>query len=339
MSDTAEVDEFQDAVEPSPAPNADGIAFIGSDGGGGENDEKTFDVTHEELSLIRAQITTEYPEDYQTLSDSYLCSVASKPYSKDITIRRPYDYTMEKLKVLMDWRRGNAVFLEEMVEMVSITGTGKENEKASVEKPDRFAKAKALATSLNYGSMYWHGLDKEGRPILWIRCGRMPWYPDVEAQVNSLILLADAGIKAMPKGTTDFVVISDSNSPPPPNPQFMINVLQALVKGYPDRLSLLVSCPVGTIIQMIMKVLLPLMPGRLASKIVLVRDEDTIPKLAAILSGGKDDIPDFLGGTSSHDGLYPVDGTYPERTLKFDYRGMVRRLEEATKEFSEAQSS
>jgi len=333
MSNTAEADEFQDAVESSN----NGIALAATCGG--ENDERTFDVSHEELSLIRAQLASDYPDDYQTMSDDYVCSVASKPYSKDPNIRRPLEYTIEKLTTLMDWRSGSAVGMEEMLELVSIPGTGEENTKAMVDNPDRFNKAKALAASLNYGSMYWHGLDKVGRPVLWIRCGRMPWYPDVEAQVNSLILLADAGIRQMPKGTTDFVVVSDSNSPPPPNPQFMINVLQALVKGYPDRLNLLVSCPVGTIIQMIMKVLMPLMPGRLASKIVLVSEEETKEKLSALLKEGAADIPEFLGGPCNHDGLYPSEGTFPERTLKFDYRGMVRRLGEATEEFRELQSS
>ena len=43
----------------------------------------------------------------------------------------------------------------------------------AVEDPDRYTKAKALATSMNYASMYWHGLDQKGRPILWIRTDRM----------------------------------------------------------------------------------------------------------------------------------------------------------------------
>jgi len=337
MSNTGEVDEFQDAVESSSTPTPNEIALAASTGD--DDDEQTFDVRQDELTLLRAQLASDYPEDYQTLSDDYVCSVASKPYSKDTSIRRPLEYTTEKLNILMGWRQDNAVMMEEMVDLVSMPETGKENAEAMVENPDLFTKAKALAVSMNYGSMYWHGLDKVGRPVLWIRCGRMPWYPDVEAQVSSLILLADAGIKYMPKGITDFVVISDSNSPPPPNPQFMINVLQALVKGYPDRLNLLVSCPVGTIIQMIMKVLLPLMPGRLASKIVLVSEEETIEKLGGILENGVDDIPDFLGGKCSHEGMYPTEGTFPERTLKFDYQGMLRRLDEATKQFEEEKSS
>lgn len=137
----------------------------------------------------------------------------------------------------------------------------------------------------------------------------------------------------MPKGVTDFVVIADSNSPPPPNPTFMLNLLSALVKGYPDRLNHLVSCPVGTIIQTVMKLLLPLMPQRLASKIVLIGHEDAKAKLSKILLNGEEDIPVFLGGTANHDQFYPEGGSFQDKVLKFDFDGMVKRLEIAVAEF------
>jgi len=307
-------DEFVDAVE--------------------DGKEKTFEVTSEELSVIRAELACEFPDDYNYLSDDYVLSVASKPYSKDMTKRRPLEYTMEKLSHVMEWREeSGAVSMRDMLDLANGPDTATE----AVENPDRFTKAKALATSLNYGSMYWHGIDTEGRPVLWIRCGRMPWYPDVEAQVNALILLADTGIKCMPKGVTDFVVISDSNSPPPPNPQFMINVLKALVRGYPDRLALLISAPVGSIIQFIMKLLIPLMPGRLASKLVLADAEEGKKKIQEILLNGEDDVPTFMGGTCNHDELYPTEGYCPNRgqgNLKFDFYGMEERLQKVIQEYT-----
>lgn len=296
------------------------------------NTDVTFDVTQEEVSVIRAELACEFPDDYKFLSDDYITSVASKPYSKDTSVRRPIEYTMKKLKDVMEWREGNAVGLNDMLDLA----IGGDNTTEAVENPEKYTKAKAFATSLNYGSMYWHGLDIEGRPVLWIRTDRMPWYPDVEAQVNALILLADAGIQLMPKGVTDFVVLSDSNSPPPPNPQFMINLLSALVKGFPDRLHELVSCPVGSIIQFVMKLLLPLMPSRLASKIILIGQEDSKEKLGKMLMNGEDDIPTFLGGTADHDMFYPKEGMFPDKPLTFDYTGMKRRLESAVKAYQEA---
>jgi len=315
----AESDEFLDAVE-------------GEESEDGER-EATFEVTKEELSIIRAELASEFPEEYQSLSDDYVLSVASKPYSKDPTVRRPLDYSMDKLKGVMKWRTDKAIGLTDMLTLAEGPSTATE----AVEDPDRYTKAKALATSMNYASMYWHGLDKKGRPILWIRTDRMPWYPDVEAQVNVLIILAEEGIKVMPEGITDFVVLSDSNSPPPPNPQFMMNLLDALVKGYPDRLKLLISCPVGSIIQFVMNLLIPLMPGRLASKIVLVSQDDSKGKLGEILLNGEEDIPTFLGGTKDHEQMYPKSGKFSDRTLTFDFEGMKERLAKSVEEFKSKQ--
>ena len=100
--------------------------------------------------------------------------------------------------------------------IVEITGTTVTPE--AVENPARYAKAVALCKAVNNSSLYWHGYTKDGRPILWIRTNRKPWYPDVDAEVNALILMADAGIRSMPAGITDFVCISESSYPPPPNP-------------------------------------------------------------------------------------------------------------------------
>lgn len=119
----------------------------------------------------------------------------------------------------------------------------------------------------------------------------------------------------------------------------MINVLKALVRGYPDRLHILLSAPVGSIIQFVMNLLLPLMPGRLAGKFLLKDVDDA----REILRGwtGEDDMPTFLGGKVSHDELYPEEGYSKNKgrgTLKFDYFGMVERLQEAARGWEEKQT-
>jgi len=146
--------------------------------------------------------------------------------------------------------------------------------------------------------------------------------------------MTDAGIRGMPKKTTDFVVIADSTSPPPPNPSFMIEMLKALVKGYPDRLGLLVSAPISSIIQFVMNLLLPLMPGRLASKVILIGAEDVKSKLDGIID--EKDIPDFMGGEANHDKYYPIESQCTNKgqgNLKFDWYGMIDRLQAAKEEF------
>jgi len=303
-------DEFEDAVEEEDV----------------EDSSNDFKVTPEELSIIRAELACEFPEDYDYLSDAYVLSVASKPYSKDPSIRRPLEYSMEKLSHVMEWRANEgAPDMEDLVRL----GNGPES---AAENYEELTKAKALTTSLNTGSLYWHGFTKDGHPILWVRTDRKPWYPDVDADVNALILLADAGIKCMPRNITEFVTISDSASPPPPNPTFMIKMLKALVRGYPDRLHSLHSAPVSSIVQFVMNLLIPLMPGRLASKVNLLGLDAMKEKLADMLENGEEDIPTFFGGPADHDAYYPAEGSCPNRgegSLKFDYFGMVERLEKA----------
>ena len=52
---------------------------------------KTFEVTDDELKTLRAGLEEKFPEDYTYLSDAYILSVASKPYSKDPENRRPLE--------------------------------------------------------------------------------------------------------------------------------------------------------------------------------------------------------------------------------------------------------
>jgi len=314
ISEEADDDEFKDAVEEE---EVDGF----------------FPVSPEELSIIRAELACEFPEDYSYLSDSYILSVASKPYSKDPSIRRPLEYTLEKLKHVMQWREEAGA--PDMFDLVALAN-GPESAPEAVENPDQLTKAKAMVYALNYGSTYFHGFTKDGRPVLWLRTNRKPWYPDVDAEVDALIAMADAGIKCMPDGVTEFICVSESSSPPPPNPTFMIKMLKALVKGYPDRLNVLLSAPVSSIIQFVMNLLLPLMPGRLASKVVLLDMDGVKPKLADLLYNGEEDIPTFFGGPANHDEFYPEPSQCENRgqgTLTFDWYGMVERLENAKKEF------
>ena len=118
----------------------------------------------------------------------------------------------------------------------------------------------------------------------------------------------------------------------------MVRVLKALVKGYPDRLQLLVSAPVSSIIQFVMNLLLPLMPGRLASKVALDDVDGMRKKLAEMLEGGENDIPTFFGGPADHDQFYPEESACPNRgqgSLKFDYFGMMDRLEKAKVQYEQ----
>lgn len=309
-------DEFQDAVE-----NA------------GPDRQGNWDVTVEELSIIRAELACEYPDDYSYMSDDYIISLASKPYSKDMSIRRPLDYSIEKLKAVLQWRESYGA--PDLLELIEIAN-GPDSSPEARKDPDRLAQAQAVATSLNAGGLYWHGLTKSGKPIMWIRCDRMPWYPDTVALLKALVLISDIGITRMPKGVTDFAIVADSSSPPPPHPTFLVSLMNALVKGFPDRLGTLTSAPTPSIMQFVMNLLLPLMPARLAGKFFFIGTEEARTQLEGLLLNGKDDIPNFFGGPIDHDIFYPTESYCPNRgkgNLKFDFYGMCERLEAARDDF------
>eukprot|EP00590_Aulacoseira_subarctica_P008802 CAMPEP_0172428194 /NCGR_PEP_ID=MMETSP1064-20121228/45442_1 /TAXON_ID=202472 /ORGANISM="Aulacoseira subarctica , Strain CCAP 1002/5" /LENGTH=338 /DNA_ID=CAMNT_0013172857 /DNA_START=132 /DNA_END=1145 /DNA_ORIENTATION=- len=304
----------------------------GKEEGRDELDDGNFSVTADEISTIRKELALRFP-DHVYLSDSYISSVATKPYSKDLSKRRPLEYSIEKLSHVLQWRQEfGAPNLHDFVNL----SLGPENLPEEISNPELMLMAKAVATSLNTASMYFHGFTKDGKPILWARTKRRLRRPDVEAELKTLILLVDAGVRAMPEGTTEFVVVSDSTSPPPPSPRFMIGMLKCLVKGYPDRLGMLMSAPVSYNIQFIMRLLSPLMPGSLSSKVLLYDTERVVSKLEEILPNGKDDIPTFFGGPANHDEFYPEEeyAEYQgEGSLKFDYFGMIKRLEVARDEW------
>lgn len=154
--------------------------------------------------------------------------------------------------------------------------------------------------------------------------------------------MADIGISCMAKEITDFVVIAESTSPPPPHPGFLVSLMKGLVKGYPDRLNYLISAPVSSIAQFAMKLLLPLMPGRLAPKFALMDSNAVVQKFEELLLNGKDDIPTYFGGSVDHDKFYPDEYNCPNRgegSLKFDFFGMISRLEKARDEYEASHSN
>ena len=138
----------------------------------------------------------------------------------------------------------------------------------------------------------------------------------------------------MPNTITSFVAIADSTAPPPPNPEYMIKMMKALVKGYPDRLGLLVSSPISGIVQFVTNLLLPMMPGQLSSKVHLMGREDAREKLCDVLN--EEDIPKFMGGNADHDIYYPIQSKCSNEgneILAFDWYGMIYRLTSAKDAF------
>jgi len=45
----------------------------------------------------------------------------------------------------------------------------------SVKDEEAYEKCLALVNTLNNNSIYVHGFDKVGRPVIWMRTERKPW--------------------------------------------------------------------------------------------------------------------------------------------------------------------
>lgn len=56
-----------------------------------DEEETTFFVSAAELMSVRTSLQLSFPRDCDYMSDDYIISVASKPYSKDMTRRRPLE--------------------------------------------------------------------------------------------------------------------------------------------------------------------------------------------------------------------------------------------------------
>jgi hypothetical protein len=247
---------------------------------------------------------------------------------------------MKKLLLVMEWRKEHGV--PQLPDLVALANISDEQVKSLNNVSEgRLEKAKATVATLNNSSLYWHGLTIDGRPILWLRTQRLPWFPDVDAQINALVMLADVGIQTgMPPGVTEFVAICHCTGSPPPHPKFAFRLVNALTKGFPDRLHVLWSAPVSSIVDTFMNMISPFMPARLSKKLVFLNMNHCQERLVhELLLNGFEDLPTFFGGPNEdHDKFYPEEKYCPNRgegSLKFDFYGMRERLIEQRRLFEE----
>jgi len=84
-------------------------------------------------------------------------------------VRRPLQYTIDKLLHLLKWREEvGATDVFDLLEMGKAAI-------GSVKDEEAYEKCLALVNTLNNNSIYVHGFDKVGRPVIWMRTERKPW--------------------------------------------------------------------------------------------------------------------------------------------------------------------
>ena len=241
---------------------------------------------------------------------------------------------MDKMVNVLEWRRKNhSPDLPHWMELAKDHTTQPE----SIVDSHIWTRIQALTSTLNTNSTYFHGHTRDGRPIMWVRVGRKHRWPDVDGEIHALGVLFDAAIShGMPNHNTDFCVIAHVTNPPPPHPKCGFRMLQGLVEGYPDRMHVLMASPVSRIVEVLMGWLLPFMPGRLAEKFVFLSLDHMKERLEEVMP--VEDIPTFFGGTANHDLYYPQERDCPTRgdgILKFDYFGLIQRLQQQKEDFEE----
>jgi len=127
-----------------------------------------------------------------------------------------------------------------------------------------------------------------------IRTDRKPWFVgDIEAELKYHSHMLDVACRGH---KSDFIVICDCVSPPPPAINFLLALKDMFIRGYPDRLYKAYTAPSGKIISSTMNTIMPLLPGSLSDKLLFVSDVNEMKLLLSeILLNGENDVPSFFG--------------------------------------------
>lgn len=231
---------------------------------------------------MRKRLSRHYPESRKLYTDAYLTSVMMMSDSQDPTKRRSFETCAGKLLAALAARRAY----------------NPDGLNVSTDAP--------LRKALSCGSLYFHGFDKLRRPILWVRSARKDWPNlDEKAEIRMCTLITETGIRLMPRGVTQFVVVVDASNIS--IRQMRIGLFKEqfriLKKVYVDRLAKVFVGPVGMVVTGIWKLLRPFMPKRLPGKLCLMKKP--YRELQSVLRASQ--IPAFFqGGTSTaHEALFP----------------------------------
>jgi len=186
-----------------------------------------YNVSEVDAQRLRSDLFATHPKELKdfVLSDTYMKSVLSQPNSKNKSERRTIEYAGKKLETYLDWRER----------------TGVDKIMADKDKGE-------LARHFAEGAVYWHGVDKAGRPILWERFGAMDWTNfDSGRKVKMITLLFEAIFRAMPEGVSQFTVVASVEGMPYrwaiTKPNFFLGCAKLFVQVRPMHASLLAPLP------------------------------------------------------------------------------------------------
>lgn len=229
----------------------------------------------------------EWSDEVNNLSREWVRAVMSQPYKRNKQKRRPFDYSRKKLIEYLLWRKKTDITSKISHHLNS----------------DGSAMAR-LTTS--HGSLYWHGVDSEGSPILWYHADKTCFDSAVvknEIECSSLVI--QAGLDAMPVKTyrINFVICFDIFSPlkAMKKPNLAPAFIKLFMKICPDRLKKAYMVT-GSLGHVFYKVADTLASASIMDKVVETRSREETARMM-IRDGvvSNDEVPIFMGGKYVHD--------------------------------------
>ena len=254
-----------------------------------------FPVSNDEVNRMMTSLSSkEDAEDYyewggevKNLSREWVRAIMSQPYKGNKQKRRPFDYSRKKVIEYLLWRK-------------------REDITSKIEHHINSDGSDIARLTTSQGSLYWHGVDSEGSPILWYRADKQCFDSAVvknEMECSSLVI--QAGLDAMPGKTYrfNFIVCFDVFNPlkAMKKPTLAPAFIKLFMQICPDRLkgAYMVT---GSIGHMFYKVADTLCSASIMDKVIETRSREESARMMirdGIISN--DEVPIFMGGKYVHD--------------------------------------
>lgn len=274
-------------------------------------------VTDDEVfKMVEALSKEDFDVDeVHKLSKTWIKAVMNQPYKKNKLVRRPFEYSKKKLMDYLTWRKKSHITSKIAYNLAykkNDHNDGSCNTKSSSNQDlinhhkDKKKQQLHIATTASPGALYWYGTDNEGSPILWYLANLTRFEKvNVKNEMECTSLVIQAALDIMPSGIHDFTFIILFDVFNPLKAMMKPNLAPAFIKTFlticPDRLKQAVMVT-GTIGHVFYELAKRLAPGNVMDKVVETKSRERAGEL--LVTNGivkKEEIPDFMGGTFSHD--------------------------------------
>mmetsp|Transcript_12973 Transcript_12973/g.19453 ORF Transcript_12973/g.19453 Transcript_12973/m.19453 type:complete len:285 (-) Transcript_12973:130-984(-) len=246
-----------------------------------------FQTSVEEVDQMIVELTSTEAirSEVASLSKTWIKNVMSQPSKKNKDARRSFEYSKKKLETYLLWRKENNI--SELVQ-ANILGTDKEFLEDVAEK-----------------SLYWYGVDRQGRPILWEIFERFDWKNlNTERKLKYYMLLFETIFHVMPPEIDSVCVVAITDGIPYlraiNKPRFFFDVAKLFTKVFPDRLGGFYGLANAATLA-VFQLLKPVLPAKVRNKMQFYNREKMRQELLHNLLPEGEDLPDFLGGSVIHD--------------------------------------